>query len=142
MMTAIHRSTGEETRPIETASESKVAESGEDLSARKSRSPKRLRLPRDVLVRVDVLQDEHGHIQAYTRERLSPGWGGERNEVASLLVRTGLDVLDGFAQERLERVVTDEEEDEDEDDGLWATGHRNSRASTPSLSPDLRQLYR
>ena len=55
-----------------------------------------LRLPRDVLVRVDVFRDANGEIRVFTRERLPGRWGDERSEVATLLVETGLEVLNGF----------------------------------------------
>jgi hypothetical protein len=139
-MTAIYETKSEGVRPTESPYERDAARLSEDRTARKSRSAKRLRLPRGVLVRVDVHQDEYGRIQVYTRERLSPGWGDERNEVASLLLRTGLDVLDGFKEERPDREITDE--DEDQDDGPGHTSPRKARSPTLLSSPDLRQLYR
>ncbi len=88
-------------------------------------------------MRVDVYQDERGHIQAYTRERLSTGWGDERNEVASLLVRTGLDVLEEFREDQL----TGEQDDSDEDVEPGPTDPRNPRPPR-WLNPDLARLYR
>lgn len=57
------------------------------------------RLPRGVLLRVDVFRDADEIIQVYTRERLTPGSGEERSIVATLLLETGFDVLSGFKNE-------------------------------------------
>ncbi len=157
VMTAVHETTSEETRTTEPSNEPRASQSSVGPAMRKSRQPKRLRLPLGVLVRVDVLEDEHGHIGVYTRERLSPGWGGERNEVASLLVQTGLAVLDGFAQERRERGGVDEGEGEDDgpsphgphrpDQGPEAPTPRADHSETadiyrpPPLTPDTRRTY-
>ena len=40
---------------------------------------RRFRLPRGVLVRLDVLQDENGRLRVFTRERLTGRWGDERS---------------------------------------------------------------
>jgi len=137
-MTATNETTNETPQVTEPSNGPEAAQASERRTVRKLRSPKQLRLPQGVLVRVDVLEDEHGHIQAYTRERLSSGWGDERNEVASLLVRTGLDVLDGFKEEGNEG----EEDDSDGDEEAGVMGPRNGSSSRPRLSPDLRMLYR
>jgi hypothetical protein len=109
-----------------------------NTKGRKPRNPKQLRLPPGVLVRVDVLEDEHGHIHAYTRERLSSGWSDERNEVASLLVRTGADVLDEFKEEEDDG----EGDDEGEGDGPGVKDPRKGPSPRFSLKPDFRLLYR
>jgi hypothetical protein len=105
-------------------------------------SPKGLRLPAGVLVRVDVLLDERGHIQVFTRERLTPGWGGERNHVADLLFRNALDVLEGFREVPHASEVDDAEEGEDEGIGQGPAGPDGPRPQTPSLGSDLRLIYR
>lgn len=64
------------------------------------------RLPRGVLVRVDVFQDRDGRIRTFTLERLSGRWGDERSEVATLVVKTGLDILNRFEDE--ERTESEE----------------------------------
>jgi hypothetical protein len=65
-------------------------------------SPRNLRpprLPRGVLLRVDVYRGADESIQVYARERLTPGSGDERNVVATLLLQIGLDVLNRFRDE-------------------------------------------
>ena len=67
--------------------------------AKNATGPAHPRLPRGVLLRVDVMRDAENDLAVYTRERLTPGSGDERNTVAILLFRTGLDVLNHFADE-------------------------------------------
>lgn len=138
VMTAKDVATSEGAQPTEPDTQPETSRSGGGRTARRLRVPKELRLPRGVLVRVDVLQDEHGRIQVYTRERLSPGWSDERNEVASLLVRTGADVLDGFRGDGVEK--EEEGEDDEDDNGASQIGpHRPD--SGPQL-PEPPILYR
>jgi hypothetical protein len=83
-------------------------------------------------VRVDVLQDEDGLMRVYTRERLSPGRGDERNEAASLLMKTGLDVLNQFAEAQSDR--------SEEPVGHPGVATRIG-SGWPIPDPDLQRLY-
>ena len=91
-----------------------------------------LRLPRGVLVRVDVFVDGSGRFRAFTRERLTPGRGGDRNEVASILVKTGLDVLNQFA---------DEQDDRSEEPVAHPEVATRIGSQGPLPDPDLQRLY-
>jgi hypothetical protein len=123
--------TSEDTRSARLCIEPKGTRSSKGRTVRKSRSLKPRRLPRGVLVRVDVLEDEHGAIVMETLERLSPGFGYERRQAASLLVQAGVDVLEDFREERDSR--GDSGDDGEEDDGSSPTGpHRPNSVPEPT----------
>lgn len=90
------------------------------------------RLPRGVLVRVDVFQDRDGRIRTFTLERLSGRWGDERSEVATLVVKTGLDILNRFEEE---------EGTESEDAVAHPVVATRIGLRGPLPDPDLQRLY-
>lgn len=93
---------------------------------RKRTGPSRLKLPRGVLLRVDVLHDGKGRLDTDTRERLTPGWSDERNAVAATLLRTVVEVLEGFPEDG-------------EDSGPRSP--KNARVPNSKANADLLRLY-
>lgn len=104
-----------------------------------SGGPREYRLPRGVLVRVDVMMDDHGRIFVFTRERLDGMWGEVRNEAAALVAETAVDVLRGFRGAK----ARDAEEDGDEPDesDTRPGGPRHSSTIPRIRGQDFRQIY-
>ena len=94
---------------------------------------RRLTLPRGVLVRVDVIVDDRGEIQAFTRERLLGRWGEQRSAAATLVVQTGLDILNRF----------EAEEKEGRDEETPGRPRVTTEIATPTRlhDPEVQRLY-
>lgn len=77
-------------------------------------------------------------------ERLDPGWGAERNTVATLLVESGLDVLNDFPDEKGLPKPGDEEEEEgegDEEGGGPAPPRDHRRPPVTPIGPQASNMY-
>ena len=106
--------------------------SASSTSSQESRA-RRLTLPRGVLVRVDVIVDDRGEIQAFTRERLRGRWGEQRSAAATLVVQTGLDILNRF----------EAEEKEGRDEEAPGRPRVTTEIATPTRlhDPEVQRLY-